>query len=111
MSKHFSSLEFTVDQSTLTVLFTSQEDVLSVADPDIRVKIFQSILDHIDTGLEIVVLDLRELSRVNSAVLGFLVQLSKELEPKNMRFGVINACPSIVKVMELTRLSHFLLDR
>ncbi len=111
MTAQFYSLEFNIDESTLTVRFTSQEDVLSIADPEIRVKMLSAILDRVDEQVDRVILDLSDLSRVNSAVLGFFVQLNKELEPKGVRFGVIEACPSVVKIMELTRLAHFLVDR
>ena len=66
MTAQFYSLKFNIDESTLTVRFTSQEDVLSIADPEIRVKMLSAILDRVDEQVDRVILDLSDLSRVNS---------------------------------------------
>ncbi|HQQ00404.1 MAG TPA: STAS domain-containing protein [bacterium] len=107
---NISSLEFEREGAVLKAIMTSQQDVLSISDSEVRLAMLGQVLDEAKDPVDLVVLDLEHLSRINSAVLGFFVQLHKELDSRNIRFGVIHLSPSIAKVMELTRLTHIILD-
>ena len=84
--------------------------MLDVGRPKIRVAMLEGILEQCGAETKTVLLDLANIERVNSAVLGLFVQLSKEMDERHVGFGVANVKSAIVKVMKLTRLTHFLVE-
>lgn len=110
MTSNPAFVETDVSGSTLGISFTSRQQASGVDDPEIRAQILKIVMEQLSDSTKQVVLDLHNLDRINSAMLGFFVRLSKELEHRTIDFGVTGASPSVHKVMELTRLTHFLKD-
>lgn len=102
--------QFSQEGATLRVLILSQPGLLDVGRPKSRVAMLERILEQCGEETKTVILDLGSIERVNSAVLGLFVQLSKELDARHVGFGVANVKSAIVKVMKLTRLTHFLVQ-
>jgi anti-anti-sigma factor len=103
------SYEINVAAGELDVRFTTK-DVMFFGDPEMASQFVLSIMDHLDDSVEQVVLTLDGLNRVNSAMLGVFVDLSKRLHQQNIRFGIRGINPAIRKILELTRLTDMVLD-
>lgn len=94
----------------LRVQLRSPREIHHFGDPRIRDEMIETIMSELEEQTQHVVLSLDQINRVNSAVLGFFVQLDKTLGPRKISLGISGANVSIRKVMELTRLTRFLID-
>lgn len=102
------SFEHIGDQ--FVIRFTSDEDMIEFADPSTGEGFVNHITQAAASGIQSIQFDMAGITRINSALLGILVQVFKDVKPNGIDVRVINANPAIQKVMQLTRLTYFLHD-
>jgi anti-anti-sigma factor len=68
------------------------------------VELKEFILAHLDPKAKAVVLNLKDVSYVNSFALSILISILKELEPKKYRFYLLAPQPSVHSLLKLTQL-------
>jgi anti-anti-sigma factor len=68
--------------------------------------LFPQIRLVFDSGITSVAIDLREVSYVNSASLGDMVDLRKEIESNSGKLVLVNLCPRVQTIFEVTQLNR-----
>lgn len=109
MSK-LNSLTITNENTQVLITFLSGDDLIEFSDPGVQNEFLQKVLSKISGDTNLVLFDMTNLPRINSAMLGVLVQMQKEVHGNNIPVQVKGANSTVRKVMELTRLQHFLID-
>lgn len=69
-------------------------------------SLFPQIHKVFDSGITLVAVDLRDVAYVNSASLGDLVDLSKEIETNGGKLVLVNLCPRVETIFEVTQLNR-----
>ena len=69
-------------------------------------SLFPQIRTVFESGITQVAVDLRDVSYVNSASLGDLVDLHKEIESNGGKLVLVNLCPRVQTIFEVTQLNR-----
>ena len=60
-------------------------------------------IDYDDKNIEKVVIDLEQTEYMDSSALGMLLNMQKSLQDRISAFSIINACPKVAKILEISR--------
>ena len=104
------SVCFEQNGADVIIKIRSDEDLIEFVDFETGQWFIEHVTSLTDTNSKRVMFDMNGLRKINSALLGLIVQICKEVNPQSIDVQVINVNPSIRKVMELTRLTHLLPD-
>jgi anti-anti-sigma factor len=69
-------------------------------------SLFPQIRTVFESGITLVAVDLRDVSYLNSASLGDLVDLHKEIEANGGKLVLVNLCPRVQNIFEVTQLNR-----
>ena len=69
-------------------------------------SLFPQIITVFESGITQVAVDLRDVAYVNSASLGDLVDLQKEIESNGGKLVLVNPCPRVQNIFEVTQLNR-----
>lgn len=67
------------------------------------VREFRDAYGHDNSGVEKVVIDLEKTEYMDSSALGMLLNMQKSLQEQVSAFSIINACPKVAKILEISR--------
>lgn len=88
---------------TYEIVGLTSQDVLGADIADLR-----SRLEHVGSDTTLVILDMQQISFVNSLFLSSLLALHTALMRRGTALGLLSPSPSVVQVLKLTRLDRII---
>jgi anti-anti-sigma factor len=108
--ENLSGVVFEQNGDIFVIRFMADEDMIEFADPETGETFISHIAQSTANGIQCIQFDMVGITRINSALLGLIVQVFKEVKPKGIEVRVVNTNPAIQKIMQLTRLTYLLQD-
>lgn len=103
-----SGVVFEQNDNVFVVRLMADEDMIEFSDPETGEQFVSHITSASANGTTCVEFDMVGITRINSALLGLIVQVFKDVKPQGIDVRVVNANPPIQKIMQLTRLTYLL---
>lgn len=100
-AQHRMDVSVSVDRTAAVVRVRGEVDLRS--SPELREK----LLDLLNRPLKRVIIDLAQVSYIDSSGVGTLVELKRRLDRSDGRVVLVALQPRVRSVFEITRLDHF----
>ncbi len=98
MTHDFSATDEPIDSRTHAVVVQGEVDIFTA--PEFKERITHAI----DTGADVVLVDLTETTFVDSSSLGVLISAHRRLGLRNGRLVVVTAVPAVLNTLRITGL-------